>query len=126
METVYIVLTTSVAVVAVITVVILRNRITKGRVDVSLSERKASVEIKATQPNRVASEDTPTRHVARRTPRSGFVGNIARWWSSIRAPEGARVVNNVAAMGSSIEVIPRTPATNDEPQEDKSKSKSKV
>ncbi len=97
METVYIVLIVSVAVVSLTTIILLRNRINKAKIDFSIKDQKASLEVGASKPK---DENKPVA-------RSGFVGNVAEWWSHIRAPEGTRVVNNKASMGSSIEIQER-------------------
>ena len=96
METVYIVLIIAIAMVIITTMIILRDKIKKAKLNISLNERQASAELDTHQDNTV--------YQAKPIPRSGFVGNIARWWSHIRSPEGARVVNNKATWGSSIEI----------------------
>ncbi len=104
MQTVYIVLIVSVAVVALATIILLRNRINKAKIDFSIKDQKASLEVGAGKPKDENKSAAPSKPVAR----SGFVGNVAEWWSHIRAPEGARVVNNKASMGSSIEIQERS------------------
>jgi len=80
------------AFVVVVVVVLLRKRITGAKASVSLKDRKASAEFTAGTP------------AARAPARNALVGNVARWWSRIRVPEGAHVRDNEAAFGSSIEM----------------------
>lgn len=106
METVYIVLIVSVAIISLTAIIILRNRITKAKIDFSIKDQKASMELGASKPN-AKTDNTPSAPL-KPIARSGFVGNVAEWWSHIRVPEGARVVNNKASVGSTIEVQERS------------------
>ncbi len=105
METVYIVLIAAVAVVVLVTIILLRNRITKAKLDLSIKDQKASLELNAAK-----SQNAPTLNgdaQRKRSSRRGIIGNVAEWWSSIRirTTKSAAVENNKAAFGSDIEIV---------------------
>jgi hypothetical protein len=119
-ETVYIVITISVVVVALVTVILLRDRITKAKFGASMKNGQITGEVEAGEPKGTAGESASPQATTRRTPRRGFIGNIARWWSRIRiraqGQKGVLAENNVASFGSEIDIevtSPEQPRAND-------------
>jgi hypothetical protein len=106
MEAVYIILIVATAVVTLLVVYMLRDRITKAQAEFSLMDRKVSGGIEAVPSVSNAGEEEhaetpPHRPLAR----SGIVGNILEWFSHIRAWGNTRIVNNLLKWGSTIEVV---------------------
>ena len=113
METVYIVLIITAAVVILAVIYMLRGRITKAQLKISPKERTVEGMLEATPPTHDTDKETKTEMPSRRPlARSGIVGNVLEWWSRIRAPLNTRIVNNILRWGSSIEVSqPSEPPT---------------
>jgi len=114
-ETVYIVLIITAAVVILAVIYMLRGRITKAQLKISPKERAVEGMLEATPPTHDTDKETKTEMPScRPVARSGIVGNVLEWWSRIRAPLNARIVNNILRGWSSIEVLPASKPPTDQ------------
>ena len=114
METVYALLIISAAIVILVIAILLRDRITKIKLTISLKERRADAEIKAPLMSNATPRGSSSGRASQTQPKTGIVGNVLHWWSSIRAPEGAHIEENKLTGGSRIEIFPGTPPVDEE------------
>lgn len=107
MENVYIALIVVFGVVIIIW--LLHERITGVKTNIDLKNKEFKGEIKAAPPGK----DSAKQEKHARVPQSGIIGNVVSWWSRIRTPANARVVDNKVKAGSSIEVVSEEPKKDD-------------